>query len=615
MKKATHIYSLFASIVSIVTIIISSIILNIAYQNNHRNIVFPEYAYEEYVDHSEEKTFTQDGGAQLYEAETSSLGGEYEIINNVAASNDQLVSHFKKGSSINYYINSGSEDYVKLIFNLSYSSSGEKSINANFLFHLRVNSEEIDLSSIVINHSVNTYDLVEYSIGTMKTKLGQNIIEIVALDYDFQMDYMVLVSSKEKTTQENNIGEKQKVFYFNPLDSMQVFEAERMRKKGPLIIDDYTASSYLSVFFINPNSELVGFIHSTQACTTSLNLRAKGRENELELTDLCFAIGKVSYTSDKKIQHKDGYDFFVFEEVELKEGLNRIEIKNLQKQLYLDCLQLNTKINHSSICLNEKHEAESAILSGCQVEDNENVSGNQNVGYCYPESSILFQIHSLVNDQKILGLRISYAGNKTKLGEVLKITVNHQEMNLTNIQIKTTSYTDYYDLPCKEISLQKGNNDILITSLDGNYNLDYVFFFGKQDFSSRSNIVEAEHLLVFNSQIENNLTASGRKNVGFNAVSSSIKLCLDTPEDITLNLSLQMSIFGVENGLFLSDILSLKINQEEILLNDIEAFSSSSWSDFRRVFLGSIHFLSGFNTLEIVSKKECYNLDYFYFQC
>lgn len=616
MKKTTHIYSLFASIVSIVTIIISSIIVNIAYQNNHLNIVFPEYVYEEYIDHSEQKTFTQNGGAQLYEAETSSLGGECEIINNMAASNDQLVSNLDKGSSINYHINSDSEDYVKLILNLSYSSIGEKSINANLLFKLRVNSQEIDLSSISINHSVNTYDLAEYDIGIIETKLGQNTIEIIALDYDFQIDYMVLVSSKEKTTQEENIGERQKVFYFNHLESMQVFEAERMRLNGPLIVDDYTASSYISAFFINPNSELVGSINSTQTCNTNLNVRVRARDNtlKLDLTDINLTVGDVSYYSHNRIVDKDDYYLFEFDDVKLNEGLNRLEISNLQKQMYVDCLQLNKDINHSNTKLNEKHEAENAILSGCQIEDNESASGHKNVGFCDPKTSILFNITSLVEDEKNLGLRISYVGDKKSLGEVLTITLNNQNIDLTSVNMKTTSFTDYYDLPCKAVSLNKGINDLLITSIDGNYNIDYIFFFGEQDFSSRFSIIEAEQLLISNSQVENNLFASGKKNVGFNAVSSSVKFCFNSQESIVLNLFLQMSIFGIKEEIFLSDILSLKVNDEEIPLDNIELLTSSYWSDFQRIFLSYIDIKEGFNTIEIISKKECYNLDYFYFQ-
>ena len=609
MKKNNHIYSIFASVISIITIIISSIIINIAYQNDKSNMDFPTYSYEEYIDYSDENVFYKNAGGQLYEAESASLGGKHTLVNNIAASNDQLVSDFERGSSVNFSINSDSTMYAKLILNLSYSSKAERGINANFLFSLIVNGEELDIHSVYIQHALNQYDLHEYNLGVIETKFGQNNIEIISYDYNFQIDYLVLISQEDKTSSENTIGEKNKIFYFNSLDSSQVFEAERMRLAGPLIIDEYSCSSFLAVYFINPESQTFSFINSDSDCSSEISLRLKSPNDEVELNDIRLMINNTLYSGIGKSTSEDYY-LFNYGFIELNKGINRIEISNLQKQIYLDCFILNNNINHSQFNINEKFEAEDAVLDNCVIEENEGVSNKQNVGYCYEGSTISFHINSLTKDSKKLGLRISYDGDRTYLNEVLKITFHHRELDLDNIMIYKTGYQKYYDLPCSVVDFEIGENELVIESLTGAYNLDYIFFYGSEDLStSRFNSIEAERVLVFGSQIENNVLASEKKNVGFNSVDSYVKYCFESSREISKNLTLQISIFNT-NSAFLGDCLKILINDQEIVLDNIEIELSSSWIDFKRVVIGNILIKEGYNSLVIISKEECYNLDY-----
>lgn len=579
------------------TIIIAFLVAALYYFSLDINkTVYPTYAYENYIDRSESKIFNHNSGMQLYEAETMTFDDGSEEIYKINASKKHALVVNEKESILAITISSDMDCKVKLTMCVNYL--GEVDTLANVLCEIKVNNKILTNQSRIFACQ-NDLQFLENDVDEIELNKGSNEIIFTSKLKDWMIDYFTLNPSIKRKTNEETIGID--YFEYNPFTSRQLLETEIFR------YDENTLTIYdknYSLFYYTQTSmghNLVLNIYSPSDYETFISINAWGNKQ-------CIVEVSANEKSIKRISLFSNKNEIEIGKISLKKGANKIILNVFNGDLFVDNLIFNSDINYSVDHHTRKFEAERAILKGnCKIEQNENVSGGYNVGYCFGDSSISFEINSNYQIKPHLALAMSYVGSKDYLSEVMEITINDKIIDLTSCKdFFSGDYDAYKYVYIGDITINNGNNLIKITSISGDYNLDFISL---STWNIEDNIFEAENAdLTSDIIIENNGDASGKKNVGYLVTNSSCEFNMLSNNDNTYELFLGLS-FGTSGLINLNDCLEIKINNQ-ILTCNMDVDSDGVWTNFLSISVGTIELKEGINAIQLTCKEEIFNIDY-----
>lgn len=572
---------------------------------------FKEYSYIEHVDKTSSMMFSEVEGAQLYEAESALLGGELTVTENIAASGDNCVDNMKRFSSISYSINSSYYGEALLKLNTRYINPTSNDVECSYLFTLTINGNEIN-SNEIIKHSYNDYDFSLNKVAVVPLKQGVNRIDITALDENVSIDFLSLTPKPERVGTPNVIGERS--YSFLSKDMKQEFEIEKSDYFSPgHIVFDFEASSYSSVFLSNNHDTRTIHINSDETTSSELSLLYKTSSNSDKEAKIVLSINneEQEFSLDKS---SESYKLKTLGNIALNKGDNVISFRSSGVPIYLDKLSLNGNINHSSYRINERYEAEDALLSNPRMKEKvENASNHYTASYLENGESLEFNIVSSKEDEVKLGIALSYWNDETvSLSSLFKLEINNQEIDISKTSIsKTGSYYDFIEMPISLLTLKEGNNYIKICSFKDAFNIDYIFTYRIDTVIDGK--IECEHFALVNgSGIERNINASNEQDVGFNDggtyLAMKFELEADAEYDCSIAIASPLSDYVLADSLF-----SIYVNNIKIDLSSLYIKPTNKWNVFAENILPRLSFKQGFNSLVIKSIGGNYNLDYVIF--
>ena len=598
-------FLIFTIIISISILLIGAFLTYFAYQEGEKNTSFPTYRYEEYIDKSDLMSYSKDDGGQLYESEKCDFSSGVSKIDVVGASEDKCLYINEKGSSISYNINSLHEDKCLLVLNIAYVSSFNRDIPYQSLLEIRIDNT-LYQSSATIKHSYNKYEFNETSLFSFNIHKGINNINIFSLENDVYFDYLALIPSSQRNSDKKTIGER--YYSYKGNGSSQSYQIERGKLDNALIVDDGDTTIYRSVFMFNINANVTYLIDSDSNKETLLKIHGKKTTD----IDALIKIECGEYVKEITFKNKDTYQEYDVGNISLIEGNNVIKFTLLSGEVYLDKFSLNADINHSLYNYSERFELEDALINGAAaIEEVDTASERKSVGSIAKDTSFYFNINSPSNDEIYLSLSISYWGDDGYLSDALAISINENDIDISDVEIKNNDrdFFNFKEIYLSSINLNNGNNSIVITSkMCESFNLDYLSINHKLTDLS---ILECEHMSLFNgSRIENNYQASNHIDVGYNRVGSGISIPLLMEEDDVYHLSICLSINSsqLEKA---SNIFAIYFNNEMIDITQVYLLPTEGWTNFRlNEGVASLQFKKGLNILSVVSLSELYNLDY-----
>lgn len=608
MKKKDFSYVIFASIASVAILGTSFVFVLLNLNKDLAINDYPTYNYDDYVNRSELKTYDETSGAQLYEAESATLSGNAQVSENIHASNQQIVTNLRTGSTLSFDVTSTKESKAKLVFSLSYVTKLSRDILASSLFTIAVNNENMNITSKV-STNYNSYDFSENAIGLIDLNRGLNHLEITSLTNIYNFDYMLLVSPKEKTSQENTIGYQKTSFASK--ERKQVFEAENQRDiEGGVILDEDSASNQRSVYFSSLGDTLTYHIIADEETDSSLYIQTKKGNGSFSYSLT------VNEEEDFVSNGNEYYSEYQYGMIHLKKGRNDIVFENFGDEFYLDFISLNSDIHLSSEPAIIKLEAESLSLKGgCQVISSTNVPSKNIVGYNYPNSYVEYSFETLEEGDAYLGVNLSYPGSTMPLSDVLSVSLNGFSITMPSENLVTTgSYDVYKEIFLGSFHYAKGSNVLRITSIKGNYNLDYLSLTNIAFVSTNERVkLEAE-----NTSLSNGITKTYSINASSNTYLS--KMEPDSSIDIyvyssaTQSVSIQIALSYLTYWTVpLSNLFTLELNGNVIDLSSVPVSTRQSMTDFFALNIGNISLKEGLNHIELVNSGENYALDYFLF--
>ncbi|MCH5161987.1 MAG: hypothetical protein J1G38_00670 [Clostridiales bacterium] len=611
-NKAILIFSFLLGL--IVIAIALAIVLFAASSDNE--VEFPQYAYRDYIDRSESMIFKGNAGAQLYEAESAVLSGGAYATDNGMASGRMVADGLKEDGAVKFRIEFDKSCTVRLVFSLCYVSTANRAISARNLFAVYLNSKEQNVRKADVSNCYNTYDFKENAVCTLNVPAGANTIELVAAVGGYTVDYMLLVPVGKKTSGEKTIGVPS--YAFDCEDAAQRYEAERGERRGAIAVYDEGVSGGFYMLNTEKDDRVSFFIESESDARTELAVSINNRGNVERLKDLCqITVNGKQLGANPALSGGGKFFEVTLGEIDVVRGLNEIKVSGAGANYYLDYIVLNPNINYSPNKHTIRYEAESGRLSGdCRVESNVGVSGGADVGYNYVGTSVELTVSSAVEHTANLSVCMSYTGELSVLGEVIAVSLNGRALSLDEATIENTGGYEYYrEFYIGKISVVKGENTVTVTSVSGDYNLDYITL-SHAELGAKGGTVklEAENAALSDGcQSEHNVEASGGADVGFNVRNSSINFAVRSDSDLTVKLILSLSFVDSEDGL-MSDYFTIKVNGKSLDIHDMIISSTGSWTVFTENIVGEMQLKEGFNTISIVSKNGMYNVDYILIQ-
>lgn len=558
--------------------------------------IYPTYTYENYIDRSESKIFNHNGGMQLYEAETMTFDDGSDEIYKINASKKYVLAINEDESILTITISSNIDCKVSLTMCVNYL--GEVDTLANVLCEIKVNNKVLTKQSRIFACQ-NDLQFLENNIGEIELNKGPNEITFTSKLKDWMIDYFTLNPSIKRNTKEETIGID--YFKYNPFTSRQLLETEFFRyDENTLTIYDKNYSLFYYTQTLMGHSIVLN-IYSPSDYETFISINAWGNKQ-------CVVEISVNEKSIKHISLFSNKNEIEIGKISLKKGTNTIVLNAFNGDLFIDNLVFNSDINYSVDHHTRKFEAERATLKGnCKIEQNENVSGGYNVGYCFENSSISFDINSNYQIKPHLSLAMSYVGSKDYLSEIMKIEVNDKIIDLTSCKdFFSGDYAAYKYVYIGDITINNGNNLIKITSISGDYNLDFITL---STWNTEDVIFEAENAdLTSEIIIESNENASSGQNVGYLVKNSSCEFNMLSNGDNTYELFLGLS-FGINGLINLDDCLEIKINNQISICN-VDVDSDGVWTNFLSIKVGTIELKEGINAIQLTCKSEIFNIDY-----
>lgn len=610
MKSKRGAYLIAAVIGTSVIFLLVAVIAFLAVTNYINAVAeYPQYSYEEYIDRTDSGLFTQDGGAQLYEAESGSTEGA-AISERLRASADYCVD-MTAGARLSLNIISVADCTVQLTAAVSYSSENMSDAYASDILALTVNDVTCDTGTSLIRNCYNGLQYKENILCRINLSKGGNTIVIECIGADFYIDYIVLTPSGSRMSDDETIGVTAP--QFNIGGNVQLYEAERIDYDEQTVTEyDGAASGYYYTRTERGQSVNL-YIDSDGEGQTMLAIRIRGDGD----TQAC--IITVNDDEENALEFSDDtisgeYPQYTVGEVSLAEGLNCITITAVGRSFSLDALFLNADVNYSSVYSTQKYEAEDAVLSGGNVaESNSSLSNGGAVIYNSAGSTITFSITSRTgsDESELLSLRLSCFGEEDKLSDLMRITFNGEELSLDGVEAPQSSdYNDYFDVAVGEITVSAGENILVIESLSGkygNYNLDHITL-SKWSYAPNS-VYEAEHAALTGGNLrEYNQTASGSMDVGYNNPDSTVSFYIWSDAVRTVSLYARTSSISQED-VYMSTCFSVKINDADLNIYGRMLRGNGAWTSFSYNYVGEITLAEGLNVIIITSCSLLYNLD------
>ncbi|MFA6861207.1 MAG: hypothetical protein WCR56_02355 [Bacilli bacterium] len=612
MSKRNKVYLLFAIFSTLFAVIATALITYFALTSPDSLTAFPDYSYQEYIDRSSDFEVDKDDGAQLYEAESFSLYGKASIKENLGASNQEEVSSLSKGASLSYSFSSPSSENYKLTLCMSYLSRNGKTANADSLFKVSVNDQEMSLSGISIQPTYNEYEFIENPLCIINVREGKNALEISSTsNLDFGFDYLVLTSNKDKNIDATKVIGETKMKNFQANDSKQKFEAEELDNTGSLIVLDEEASGLYASYFTEKEDAIKATINASAQTSTLLAISLKKSSSDNDAISLKITLNGKSIFSNQLTSLGVSYEEVVIGSITLQRDENIIEISDTSGVFYLDYLALDSNINYAASKVNQRYEAEEGYINIGQIVTETTAASNSS--YVVLASNIgkeQFEFDSLVDDSSLVALRIGYSGKEKALSEIMDVSFNSSSLALSSIKVpEGTSLTNFVDIPLGKISLRRGINVLEISSFDISYSLDCITLY-KNEITSSTNryLAQGEELVsptklitTSNKNSSNNLSAylTNKNEVSFYFSSDSRR---------SVNLDLYYSLITSSNSI--NDDLSLTLNNTEISLIVGSLPDITTQHLFTSLNLGSMTIDSGLNILTIKAKNSSFYLDY-----
>jgi hypothetical protein len=604
-KKSSRFYILFSIIGTIIAFATCLAIVGASIMQKKSLDDYPKYSYHEYIDRSEAKTFKEDSGAQIYEAESLTLSGSAEVEDNIHASNQEVVTELFTGSSLTLEVTASYSLEAKLVVATSYVSQTGKAISASNLMTLSVNSNEVKLP-LEINPSFDEYDFTENALALVSLNEGDNEIKITSFSNTYSIDYLVLISSKEKTTKETSIGYQSGDF--KSQEKKQVFEAERQQNiQGAVIVADEKASTKYSVFFTSPDDSISFYFSSDEKATTSLAIQARKKSESSNTPGVQITVNNVEINNQPFSLMTSSYSSLDFGNIDLIKGSNTITLKNLGGFFYLDSLTLNSDINLSAAISNERFEAEDATLvNGCSISG----SNHDIVGYNLPGTYVDFTLNTLEACYSRLTIRLSYVGKELDISNVIRFTLDDEYFEPLSYTLVPTDYDNFFDVLVNNIVIDEGKHSLKVISKTGNYDLDCITLFNTRiDEATTTLKMEGEDLILLGDEVKNySRKASNSLFISNSSSTSSILLYVYLKEAYNLRLTMALSYLSPASTNS-ANLFDMTINNETIKEEGVEISTSSAVDQFKDVNFGEIAFNQGMNILRINNKGIVYQLD------
>ncbi len=602
MNKKRKAYALFTLIATLFAIISASLITVFAILRTRDSRNYPTFTHAQYKDCSLSKTFDEMEGPQLYEAEELTLSENILIEGNIYASNKEAVTNFIKGEKITLEFTSSSSVMAMLSLSCSYISENGRSVEASSLFSLQFNHADTGLSDAIIEANFNQYDFSENDLVSLHLYPGVNTITFISLGDYLRMDYLALRANQNIVSQEA-IG-PQKV-YFKEEECRQYYTSYLSQLNGPAIIMDEGAREKHAAFFSNPYDSLSFYIYADHArdSNTTMMLRL-ARENVQPTFEVYLNNDLVS---SENIELSSEYQEYSLGKLSLLAGENVLSLKNINGSFYFDCFVFNSDINHSPNKLNERLEAEHAILThGGDITANYKASNYYVVSNNHIDSYVEFKVNSFVEDDVHLNLNLSYIGHSQRSDLVFELSLNDVVLDTSEYMIYNTGgYTSYQNLYLGKIHLKAGNNIIRIYSFTGNYNLDYLDL-----IHDAKNVIEAEHAILDKGNYEQKINHASEGYAVINNINNST-LTIDLYSSSSKRISLEMVYSYVGKEASLDSFFTLTNNTASINLTDTEIVTTRRVSIFNKVKICEINLEQGLNQLVFKNVKTGLNIDCF----
>lgn len=598
-KKKNRTYLLFAVLASLFALVTTSLIGYMAIIRTKSDTSYPSYEYSELIDQSEKKQFLSSLPGQLYEAESLLLSDDCRIEENYTASNKEVVSSFTKGSKILLEVTSDASQAVMLSIATNFVSPSGKSINAKTMFRIYVNSKEETIDT-TLQSNFNRYDFSLADLAVIHLEMGMNSIEILSEGDSFDIDYLTLKGKEKKT---DNGNTRSKVSSFLPDEPRQYYQPDEALLKGPLIIkDEKEATDGYALFFSNPYDTMEYDIQSEENVETSASFLSRLQKSNAQPK---FDISLNGRHLDFEGILSSDYSENSLGILSLKKGLNQIVIQCESGAFYFSSLILNSDITHSPTKMNERYEAEDALLKkGPQVISSQYASKGCAVGENTVDSYIEFPIVSKKEDEVLLSITLSYVLSAKQSNQIFETSINDNVMDTSDCIIKnTTGYDHYETFLLGKVHLETGENTLRFFSFSGGYNVDCITLIrnrSQKEYQAEDLIADGmtkKHVLT----VENGSVLEGK------SMTNILLLTYEEKErEATLSIIYSLSI---EEEIDLSSCMEVLVCQDEMMLPDEILPSTKRVSVFEKKSLGKINLKKGLNEIRIENKMSGINYD------
>ena len=175
-------------------------------------------------------------------------------------------------------------------------------------------------------------------------------------------------------------------------------------------------------------------------------------------------------------------------EVALQEGENTIVIKALKDEVfYLDWMALTGKIddinyasvNYTGEVLRMEAEEANGRIDACKIGYLDGFSGGKILEWTEPTTKVEFIVTVKETCTVNLKLQANFGGQVDMLDNRLNIDVNDNYLDLSGIAVDLHDVNGWWNYPediydLGNITLQAGENRILISAIIGVFNIDYI---------------------------------------------------------------------------------------------------------------------------------------------
>ncbi len=337
----SNIYLVFAFIAGIAVVGIAVFTAVIAATHTVRPSDFPVYVYSGYTDRTESMTFTADGGAQLYESESADLGDGAEQTANPIASGGKAVS-MKKDGAVVFTVRSDSVISARLSLSVCYTPLSGTDIAAESLLVVRCNGVEENERTAAVQACGSNYDFRNNELCTVELKEGENEITVTAAG-EFSLDYLLLVSVRERTTADPAIGPP--VYPFAADGGTQRLEAEQAEINNAVVYKDSTSSNDFYLRLFKDGAGVTFYPRSDENCTVSLYIALRSTGSSARVSDLCtlYVNGMETNMYAVGMGATDRFITLYAADIALGDGVNELRFAKKSGVFDIDYIELNNK--------------------------------------------------------------------------------------------------------------------------------------------------------------------------------------------------------------------------------------------------------------------------------